>query len=600
MRRGNRRPRGAPGHGGGSWRLAAAVAALACITATEDGVAAQQAPAAGDAPREAELVLLNGRIVTLDPSLPEATALAAADGRILAVGSDEDVRPLAGADARVIDLEGRLAIPGFIEGHGHFMSLGRSRMILDLTRAGSWAEIVDMVAEAATQAAPGEWIEGRGWHQEKWDPPPERTVEGVPVHDALSAVSPQNPVLLGHASGHASFANARALELAEIGPETPDPAGGEIVRDETGRATGLLRETAQRLVGQALERHRSARPPERVEAERREQARLAAEELLRKGVTTFHDAGSSFETIDFYRRLADEGALPVRLYVMVRRESNAAMDRRLPDYRMIGYGGGFLTVRAIKRQIDGALGAHGAWLLEPYEDLPRSEGLVLEPVEEIEETARIALRHGFQVNTHAIGDRANREVLDLYERAFGEQGAGRDLRWRIEHAQHLHPADIPRFAELGVVASMQAVHACSDGPWVVQRIGERRAAEGAYVWQSLLASGAVVTNGTDVPVEDVDPIASFHCSVTRQTTEGAFYPGQTMTRLQALRSYTEANAWAAFEEEEKGTLAPGKLADLVVLSEDILTVPADRIREARVLFTVVGGRVAYEAAEDAP
>lgn len=561
--------------------------------------AAFHAPLSGQGVETADLVLRNGRIVTLDPAQPEATALAAAAGRILVVGDDDEVDPWVGEDTRVIDLEGRLAVPGFIEGHGHFLSLGHSRMILDLTEARSWEEIVDMVAEAAREAEPGVWIEGRGWHQEKWDAPPARTVEGVPVHDRLSAASPRNPVILGHASGHASFVNARAMEEAGIDGETPDPDGGEIVRDERGRPTGLLRETAQGLARRALERARAARPLEEAEAERREMVRLAGQELLRKGVTTFHDAGASFEDIDFYRRLADEGALPVRLYAMVRRESNEEMARRLPDVRMVGYGNGYLTVRSIKRQVDGALGSHGAWLLEPYEDLSRSEGLVLETLEEIEETARIAIRHGFQVNTHAIGDRANREILDLYERVFEEHPGVEDLRWRIEHAQHLHPSDIRRFRQLGVIASMQAIHACSDGPWVIDRLGQRRAAEGAYVWQTLLQAGAVVTNGTDTPVEDVDPIASFHCSVTRQTAEGRpFYPGQTMTREQALRSYTVANAWAAFEEGEKGTLSPGKLADVVVLSRDILIVPPEEIPGTEVVYTVVGGEIRYGAEAD--
>jgi hypothetical protein len=322
---------------------------------------------------------------------------------------------------------------------------------------------------------------------------------------------------------------------------------------------------------------------------------LAGQEALSKGVTSFHDAGSSFADIDFFRRLEQEGALPIRLYAMVRRESNAAMAEQLAQYRMVAEGNDFLTVRAIKRQIDGALGSHGAWLLAPYEDLTTSSGLTLETPEDIEGTARLAIEHGYQLNTHAIGDRANRVVLDIYERVFREHPDRTDLRWRIEHAQHLDPADIPRFASLGVIAAMQGVHATSDGPWVPRRIGEERARTGAYVWRSLTDAGVVIGNGTDVPVEDIDPIASFYATVTRKTATGdVFFGEQRLTREEALRTYTLNNAIAAFEEELKGSIAPGKLADIVVLSQDILTVPEDRIRETKVDLTILGGQVKYE------
>jgi predicted amidohydrolase YtcJ len=417
------------------------------------------------------------------------------------------------------------------------------------------------------------------------------------VHTSLSAASPDHPVLLTHASGHAAFVNARALEAAGIGRQTPNPPGGTIVRDRSGHATGLLRETAQRLASEAMAAANTGRPEADILAEFREQVRLAGEDALAKGVTSFHDAGSSFATIDRLKALADAGQLPVRLYVMVRRESNEAMAANLARYRMVGYANHFLTVRSIKRQIDGALGSHGAWLLEPYADLPSSSGLVLEPVKEIEETARLALQHGFQLNTHAIGDRANREVLDLYERAIALSGARIEaLRWRIEHAQHLHPSDVPRFKALGVIAAVQGVHATSDGPWVPDRIGAARAESGAYLWRSLLDAGTVLTNGTDAPVEDLNPLASFHASVTRRLADGrVFYGAQRMTREEALRSYTHAGAYAAFEEDLKGTITKGKLADLVVLSKDILTVPDAEILTTRVDLTVLGGIVRYRS-----
>ena len=570
------------------------LALAACATDAGDSAEAGGAAAADPSVGVAELVLTNGKIATLAGGGGEVvSALASRDGRIVALGADDDVAGWIGEGTEVIDLGGRLAIPGFIEGHGHFMGLGNARMILDLTTADTWGDIVSLVGEAASSAEPGAWISGRGWHQEKWSEPPDPMVEGQPVHDGLSAVSPANPVILTHASGHASFVNAKALELAGIDADTPNPPGGEIVHDATGRPTGVLRETAQGLARRAFGEEEANRSEAEQEARSREQVRLANEDLLRKGVTSFQDAGSGFETVDLLRTLADEGALPVRLYVMLR-GGVFTLEGRLDEYYMVGYGGDRLTVRSIKQVADGALGSHGAWLLEPYADMPSSTGLPTTPPEEIERLARLAIESGYQVNTHAIGDRANREVLDLYERTFADHPDVGDLRWRIEHAQHIDPADIPRFAELGVIASMQGVHACSDGPWVGLRLGEARARSGAYVWQDLMRAGAIVTNGTDAPVEDADPLASFHCTVTRLVEGGGtFFEGQAMTREEALRSYTWANAYAAFEEDLKGTLEVGKLADITVLSRDILTIPADEILETVVDYTIIGGRAEY-------
>jgi predicted amidohydrolase YtcJ len=547
------------------------------------------------APEPADLVLLNGKVVTVDEDIGEVEAVAVRGHEIAALGTSADIEALVGPDTRVIDLDGRLAIPGFIEGHGHFMGLGRAQMILDLTTAASWDDIVAMVGQAAAEAGPGEWIEGRGWHQEKWTEVPQPSVDGAPLHASLDGASPDNPVLLGHASGHAAFANGLALELAGIDASTPDPDGGEIVHDDAGNPTGLLRETAQRAVGRAVAESREGRTEAEVLAERRRQVELAGTEALSKGVTSFQDAGSPFATIDFFRELEAEGTLPVRLYVMVRRESNEDMDRRLPEYFMPVEGNDFLTVRSIKRQIDGALGSHGAWLLEPYEDLTTSVGLVLEPVEDIEGTARVAIEHGFQVNTHAIGDRGNREVLDIYQRAFEANPDKTDLRWRVEHAQHLHPDDVSRFRDLGVVASMQGIHATSDGPWVLRRLGPGRARTGAYLWRTFLDLGVVVTNGTDVPVERIDPIASYHATVSRRMANGdVFFEDQRMTRMEALESYTINGAYAAFEEDVKGSLTPGKYADIVVLSQDILTIPEEDIPATVVDYTIVGGEVRHE------
>jgi len=570
------------------------LALAACATDAGDSAEAGRAAAADPPMDVAELVLTNGKIATLAGEGGEVvSALASRDGRIVALGADDEVSGWIGEGTEVIDLGGRLAIPGFIEGHGHFMGLGNARMILDLTTADTWDDIVSLVGEAASSAEPGAWISGRGWHQEKWSEPPDPMVEGQPVHDGLSAVSPANPVILTHASGHASFVNERALELAGIDADTPNPPGGEIVHDATGRPTGVLRETAQRLARAAFAEEEANRSEAEREARAREQVRLANQELLRKGVTSFQDAGSGFGTVDLLKALADEGALPVRLYVMLQ-GGMATLEGRLDEYYMVGYGGDRLTVRSIKQVADGALGSHRAWLLAPYSDMPSSIGLPTTPPEEIERIARLAIERGYQVNTHAIGDRANREVLDLYARTFADHADMSDLRWRIEHAQHVNPADIPRFAELGVIASMQGVHACSDGPWVILRLGPGRARSGAYVWQDFMRAGVIVTNGTDVPVEDADPLASFHCTVTRVIEGGeTFFEGQAMTREEALRSYTWANAYAAFEEDLKGTLEVGKLADITVLSRDILTIPADEILETVVEYTIIGGRPEY-------
>lgn len=544
-------------------------------------------------PQSADLVLMNGKIVTQDEAKPEAQALAAKGDEIIAIGSTNEIRPLISSSTKVIDLAGKLAIPGLIDGHGHFMSLGQSKMRLDLTKAKNWDDIVAMVAEAVNKAEPGEWILGRGWHQEKWDKVPEPNVEGLPFHFELSKVSPNNPVFLTHASGHAGYANAKAIELAGITKNTPDPEGGEIVRDKDGNPIGAFREEAQGLITMAMRHYLHGRTATQLKAEQVKAFDLAVQECLSKGITSFHDAGSSFETIDFFKQMVDQGKMGVRLYVMIS-EGNKRLEQKLKDYRIVDYGDRRLTVRAIKRLIDGALGAHGAWLLEPYHSLPTSVGLNTEPIDKMKETARIAIENDFQLCTHAIGDRGNRETLNIYEEAFKAHPEKKDLRWRIEHAQHLHPADIPRFGQLDVIAAMQGIHCTSDGPWVIKRLGEQRAEEGAYVWQKLMQSGAIIANGTDVPVEAIDPIPNFYALVTRKMNNGeAFYPDQKMNRDQALRAYTLNCAYAAFEEDFKGSLRVGKLADITVLSKDISTVPDDEILDAEVVYTIVGGKVVY-------
>jgi len=549
---------------------------------------------AAAAAQPAELVLQNGKIATMNAAQPVVEALAARGGRIIALGGNADVQGFIGAHTRVLDLHGKLAIPGFIEGHAHFTGIGEYRLGLDLREARTWDDIVAQVARAARQARPGEWIVGRGWHQSKWAAAPDPNVEGFPLHASLDAVSGDHPVMLEHASGHASFVNARAMELAGVTRDTPNPKGGEILKDAAGNPTGLLREAAQASVGRALEKWRAQRSPAEQAADLRKVIRLATAECLAKGITTFEDAGSPPATLDVFRRMAEDHELGLRLWVMLR-ESNQKLETDLDRYRTIGAGGDFLTVRAIKRYMDGALGSRGAWLLQPYTDSPSSTGLNLEDPADIRRAAELAIGHGYQLCVHAIGDRANREVLDVYESVFREHPEQKDLRWRIEHAQHLDAADIPRFGQLGVIAAMQGIHCTSDAPFVIRRLGPKRAEEGAYVWQKLMKTGAIVGNGTDAPVEDMSPIACFYASVTRKLKDGSvFYPDQRMTRQEALRSYTWNNAYAAFEEKLKGSLEPGKLADITVLSRDILTVPDDEIMAADVVYTIVGGKVAFE------
>jgi predicted amidohydrolase YtcJ len=558
-------------------------ASLAVVRATTQ-TAAQGTPA------PATLVLRNGRVVTADDARPDAQAIAVNGDTIVALGTNAEMARYVGPATQVIDLAGQTAIPGFIEGHGHFTGIGQAKLGLELMNTRSWEEIVSMVGAAAAKARPGQWIVGRGWHQEKWSSVPQPNVEGFPLHASLDAVSPNNPVILTHASGHASFANAKAMELSNLTTKTPNPSGGEILKDKAGNPTGLLRETASGLI------RRGAGQPvptaEEREAEGERVIELANQEILSKGVTSFQDAGSSFTDVERFKRMIDNGKLQARLWVMIR---GGGSPEQLSRGRLVDYGNKHLTVRAIKITIDGALGSRGAWLLAPYSDSVTSSGLGRE-LEAVRTSAQLAIDHGYQLCLHAIGDRANREALNIFEEAFKKNNRnGKDLRWRVEHAQHIHRDDIPRFGKLGVIAAMQGIHATSDAPYVAARLGAERAEEGAYVWQKLMQSGATVVNGTDAPVEDVDPIASYYATVTRKTAAGTeFFPAQKMSRIDGLKSYTLWAAFGSFDEHIKGSLTPGKLADITVLSKDITRVPDEEIRQATVTYTIVGGKVVYK------
>jgi hypothetical protein len=543
----------------------------------------------------ADLVLRNGRIVTMDDQWPQVSALAVKGDRITAVGSDGEMRRYTGKKTKVIDLKGMLAIPGFIEGHGHFYSLGASLMELELRYAENWEAIIALVAAEAEKKKPGTWIIGRGWHQDKWNTKPEPNVEGLPTHHKLSAVSPQNPVFLSHTSGHGVFVNQAAMQAAGISRRSVDPPGGEIVRDENGEPTGMLREYAAQPARDALKTYQTQRSPEEVEVNMRQQVILAAQNAIENGITSFQDMGSTWEELDHLKMMAAEGSLPIRLYMAIQ-EPAVEMAEKLADYRLVDYGNNFLTIRCIgEKVLDGALGTHGGWLLEAYTDRPGSFGLNVTPVPEIRHSAELAMKHDYQLAIQGIGDRAARELFNIYEEQFAVYPEKKDLRWRIEHAQVTHPDDLPRYASLGVIPGIQGIFACSDGPWVVDRLGVDRTKERGYVFRSMAESGALIMNGTDPPVEEISPIASFHCSVTRELPDGnIFQPEQRLTREQALRSYTINNAFAAFEEDLKGSITPGKLADITVLSKDIMTVPEDEIVEAEIVYTIIGGEVLYK------
>ncbi|NUO01868.1 MAG: amidohydrolase [Saprospiraceae bacterium] len=543
----------------------------------------------------ADIILINGNIYTVDAAKPRVEAIAIKGDRIVKTGTTAEIERMKGEKTEVVDLNGQFVMPGFIEGHGHFSGLGASLMNLNFLKSKSWNEIVQAVGEKAKSTKPGAWITGRGWHQEKWTEPLDQQEQGYPYHDLLSEASPDHPVLLRHASGHSLFANKKAMELAGISAETPDPSGGRIVRNARGEAIGVFEERAMSLINTAYQEYLDGLSESDLKEQWLKGIELAEEECLKKGITSFQDAGSSFEEIGRYRELAEKGELDLRLWAMLR-HSYADMKDQLDGFPMLNLGNHTFTCRAIKSEVDGALGAFGAWLLRPYADKPGFEGQNTTPVSEVQNIARLAMNHDLQLCVHAIGDRANRVTLNIYEELFKANAGKTNLRWRIEHAQHLDTADIPRFKRMGVIASMQGIHCTSDAPFVVKRLGETRSRLGAYPWRSLLDAGVLVANGTDAPVEDVSPIESFYASVTRKRADTGlvFFPEQRMTREEALYSYTMANAYAAFEESLKGSLTQGKLADLVVLSEDLVQCDDDAILKTKVVMTMVGGKVKYK------
>ncbi|MDY2585723.1 amidohydrolase [Winogradskyella aquimaris] len=551
-----------------------------------------------DTPKEsATMLIYGGTIYTVDSTKTKVEAIAVKHDRILYAGNLAEAEKFKTDQTELLDLKGKTMTPGFIEGHGHFMGLGYNELNLDLMNTTSYQAIVDAVAERVKTAKPGEWITGRGWHQSKWDSMPAEIVHGFQTHHLLSEVSPDNPVYLRHASGHAGFANAKAMEIAGLtemaldGSKTYEVEGGEVLVDALGRPTGIFNERAQTLITQHI--------PQKTPETDRKAFELAVKACHKNGITSFHDAGIPKETIALYEQMKAEGKMGVRIYAMLTGWDEELLNQWYKKGIMVDDDHLF-TIRSIKLNCDGALGSRGAWLLEPYTDRPDHFGHETLPMEFVKKTAINGLKHGFQVCSHAIGDRANREILDRYEIAFNSMpNKTNNHRFRIEHAQHLHPEDIPRFAELNVIPAMQAVHMSSDRPWAIDRLGEKRIKEGAYMWQSLLQSGVPIVNGTDVPVEPINPIASFYSSVSRKTLkgtpEGGYEPEQKMTRTQALKSYTLDAAYGAFEEDIKGSISVGKLADFTVFDQDIINIPENQLLDTKVVMTILNGEVVFNA-----
>ena len=539
----------------------------------------------------APLILSNGNFYTATDDQPRAEAVVVVDGRITFVGKTPDALRRAPPGARQIDLQGATVLPGLTDAHAHLSGIGERELTFNLEGTASLAELQNELRERAAQGKPGTWLFGRGWLESRWSPPV------FPTRQDLDAAVANRPVVLRRADGHTLVVNSLALKRAGIDRNTADPPGGTIFKDAAGEPTGVL-------IDRAMDRVEHLLPPPTA-AESSRALEVGARRSVRLGWTQLQIAGNSFREVDQLCRLYGAGKIQLRLYDAIYGPS-ADANRLLSMGPAPERCGDKLAVRGIKLYIDGALGSRGAALLEPYSDSPDSRGLLLNTTETLFPLLTAALRRGIQIETHSIGDRGNRIMLDLYEQAFAAvppaQRAVAEPRWRIEHAQILSPADIPRFAHLGVIASMQPSHAISDLFFAPARLGPDRLA-GAYAWHSLLDSGAVVAAGTDAPVEKGDPLIEFYAAVSRRSLQGFadanWHLEQRVSRAQALKMLTLSPAYAAFQESQRGTIAPGKLGDFTVLSADIMTIPEPQILTSHVLMTIIGGEIVY-AAPDAP
>lgn len=535
----------------------------------------------------ADTLLISGTIYTADDANTKVEAVVIKDGRFTFVGDLAAAQSKAGQDHRHVALGAATAYPGFIEGHGHLSSLGEAITNLDLNGVDSYQTIVGMVADAAAKASPGQVIKGRGWHQSKWSKEPSVTVDGFPTHRSLSEVSPNNPVFLGHANGHTALVNQAAMDALNLTYNTPTPDGGIIVKDGKGDPTGILHENAVDL----------AYPLIALSTDSAKTAILAAQDhAFRWGITNFHDAGAGSTDIEAQRALDASGDLKLRIYTMVSAQDDVLTDYWLARPPVIADDDSRLTIRSFKAVMDGALGSRTAWLHQPYTDDPGTSGVQTFDENRLVDIMNRSNAHGWQINTHAIGDKANTVVLDAIDKATLTQ---RDHRSRIEHSQHLLPSDIERFSKLGVIASIQAIHMSSDRPWAIDRLGIERIESGAYVWRDLLDAGVHIANGTDVPVEPINPIANFYASVARKTLKGlpdeGYEIGQKLSRHETLKSMTLWNAYAAFEEAEVGSISVGKRADMTVTDQNLMTVDENKILATKPVMTVIGGEIVYQA-----
>ena len=535
----------------------------------------------------ADIVFKNGNVYTANDKAPRAQAIAVKGDRIVFVGSNEAAQKFVGSSTRVIDLKGNTVLPGFTDSHQHLSGVGLREMTLNLEGTSSLEDFLAKVKARVDQTKPGDWVTGRGWIETHWQPPV------FPTRWDLDKVAPNNPVILGRADGHGAVANSAALKLAGVDKNTPNPFGGEISKDkQSGEPNGMLLDAAQGLV------RRRVPPTSAEDAERA--VVLGVKRDIELGWTQIQDAGGSYADVDIFKKLYAAGTIKLRIYKAVYGPGPNAT-RLLNEGATVGAFDNRLTVRTIKVVSDGALGSRGAALLGPYSDAPDTSGFLTVKAEELRPMLIDALRKGIQVETHAIGDRANRFILDEYETAFKAvpvaQRKVADPRWRVEHAQIVNPADIPRFAKLGVIPSMQPSHAIGDLFFAPSRLGMARLA-GAYAWESFIKSGVVVPGGSDAPVERGEPMIEFYAAVARKDQKGfsaeGWHPEETVTRAQALKMFTIWPAYAAFEEKLRGSIETGKLADLTILSADIMTIPPLEILKTRCVMTVINGEIVYE------
>ncbi len=534
----------------------------------------------------ADLVVLNGRVATVDEAFSIREAVAVREDTIVFVGSSADALAYCGDGTRVIDASGLLALPGLIDSHAHLHDLGDELAYLNITGTGSYAEIIEKVVERLKAAKSGEWIVGGRWDQNDWED------TRFPEHDQLSSLSPDNPVYLTRVDGNAAFANHKALEIAGINKDTPQPEGGVIHRKPNGEPTGVLINRAMNLVKRHI--------PSATETQKRSRFMEAVERCLAVGLTGVHEAGVGPGEIALYKQLIDSGDLPLRIYAMLGEQEVPTLEGELVPYfqkhRIEQYGGNLLSVRSIKLYFDGALGSRGAAFFEPYADDPGNTGLLRITPAYITRVARAALQAGMGVNTHCIGIRGNRLCLDAYADALAGHSA-KDHRFRIEHAQIVRPEDVQRFVELGVIPAMQPTHCTSDMGFVQERVGEERAA-GAYAWRWFLDAGLIIPGGSDFPVESPDPLLGLYAAVTRKSPggqpPGGWNSEQCMTIEEAVRSFTIWAAYAAFQEHILGSIEPGKLADFTIFDRDFLAGDAEDILNSHVVYTVVGGKIRYQ------